>query len=375
MQDEFNDIENSEADYFWKSATFIFDTSSLLNLYQYSESTIQDITLNIFDHLKNRIFVPNSVYEEFKTNRHKLIDGIQNEYLVLEKSVENIENNIKEIRNKIKNKDTHPYFSDDVMSTFNDDFNSFKAEISQQIGKRKELIANEFNDKIFELIENKFEIGNRYIYSRVIEIIKEGEFRYRNEIPPGYKDINKSGFQKYGDLIIWKQILDYAKGNKKSIIFIIDDIKEDWWILDKKRTPLFPRQELIKEFQELSQRKILMYPISVFIKKSRELLDIKIKQESIDNISMVEEEKNSLPREYNGIELSADDEQRRRLYRLKDVASFYCNNIHNINIHGLHDHEGELTVYWKKPPTEKDKRVIEMAWDNHNEWQIEHVID
>jgi hypothetical protein len=40
----------------------------------------------------------------------------------------------------------------------------------------------------------------------------EGEERYKNEIPPGYrdgkKDASRDPFRKYGDLIIWKQIIN-----------------------------------------------------------------------------------------------------------------------------------------------------------------------
>ncbi len=37
----------------------------------------------------------------------------------------------------------------------------------------------------------------------------------------------KKGFQKYGDLIIWKEILRYSSVQKKTIILICNDKKED----------------------------------------------------------------------------------------------------------------------------------------------------
>ena len=47
----------------------------------------------------------------------------------------------------------------------------------------------------------------------------EGKHRYEFSIPPGYLDRNgKIGTQIFGDLIIWKQMLDYAKKKKKDTL-------------------------------------------------------------------------------------------------------------------------------------------------------------
>jgi len=65
------------------------------------------------------------------------------------------------------------------------------------------------------------------IYSIVSNIQAEAEFRHQNNMPPGYKDDNKSS-NKYGDLIIWKEILAYCKENQiKSLIFVSNDGKRD----------------------------------------------------------------------------------------------------------------------------------------------------
>ena len=82
-----------------------------------------------------------------------------------------------------------------------------------------------------------------------MEIIKEGELRYRSKIPPGYKDQgSKEGISIYGDLILWKQIIAHAKKVKKPIILIINDIKEDWcYKKEQKQKIEKPREDLIKE--------------------------------------------------------------------------------------------------------------------------------
>jgi hypothetical protein len=88
-----------------------------------------------------------------------------------------------------------------------------------------------------------------YNFDEIMEIIKEGELRYRSKIPPGYKDQgSKEGISIYGDLILWKQIIAHAKKVKKPIILIINDIKEDWcYKKEQKQKIEKPREDLIKE--------------------------------------------------------------------------------------------------------------------------------
>ncbi len=70
------------------------------------------------------------------------------------------------------------------------------------------------------------------------KIYEEGAVRYVNEIPPGYKDGHKTEEflnrgvlykSKFGDLILYKQILKFSLDTKiKNVIFISEDSKKDW---------------------------------------------------------------------------------------------------------------------------------------------------
>jgi len=81
-------------------------------------------------------------------------------------------------------------------------------------------------------------------------------------------DEDKYGIQKYGDLIIWKEILAIAKEKNKSVIFITNDVKEDWYEShDKNENPKCPRHELIKEFQETVGHDVWLYTLKQFIEQ------------------------------------------------------------------------------------------------------------
>lgn len=364
----------------WENAIFVFDSSALLNLYEYSDSTISDIFATTFEELKGRIWIPFNVSMEYIGNRHKPINKLKKEYSDLESNFKNIENHLEQIINKTKSKDKHPFFENIELDDFNNSFGLLKTNVETEIKKQNDLLSKKLvNDVILNFINSNFTIGLKYSYSDISDIIVEGEFRFRNSIPPGYKDEStKQGFQKYADLIIWKQIIDYSKEFNKSIIFVMDDLKEDWWILDKQRKPLSPRTELLVELDSASIQRFWMYQTSEFIQKSKTIIKSNIKLESIEDILAVSERNFISSKISHGIELSANREQEEpwRIKRLENVAVFYSKTISEINISELYDHKGTLTVYWDKRPTEFEKKTIQLAWENENELEenVEHVI-
>jgi predicted nucleic acid-binding protein len=71
----------------------------------------------------------------------------------------------------------------------------------------------------------------------------EGDVRISHRLPPGFKDSAKPE-NKYGDLIIWLEILEHLKTNKKlppknniswNVLFVSNDEKPDWVYAPQKR--------------------------------------------------------------------------------------------------------------------------------------------
>lgn len=66
---------------------------------------------------------------------------------------------------------------------------------------------------------------------------REGEIRASHRMPPGFKDGGKDE-NKYGDLIIWFEILEYARATKdqfKKVVILTNDAKPDWVYPPAKR--------------------------------------------------------------------------------------------------------------------------------------------
>jgi hypothetical protein len=107
-------------------------------------------------------------------------------------------------------------------------------------------------------------VGKAFPQDKLNDIRKIGEERYKKKIPPGFSDDKKNDPEKYGDLVIWEEIIVYAKQEQRSCIFITDDKKEDWWFRLGGRT-YGPHPELIDEFQKKTGKSFYAYTHSQFI--------------------------------------------------------------------------------------------------------------
>lgn len=250
---EYIELTKSEKEQLWDSATFVFDTNVFLNLYRYSKKT-RDALLDSMKGLKGRIWMPHQVACEFMENRPDVIIDSIDKYSKLEKDI------LCPCKN-LRIKEDDP------------EFKKLQKYVEKWIEnyKRINLLIDSVSDdavldNILKLFDGK--TGNAFPNEKLEEIKKEGEIRYKKEIPPGYKDYKKSNADTdnnaFGDLIVWKQILNYAKDEKKDIIFVTSDQKEDWWSVVRGKT-LGPRIELKKEFYDYTGMKFHMYSMDGFI--------------------------------------------------------------------------------------------------------------
>ena len=69
-------LEPSEQDFkdLWESATFVFDTNFILDLHRITHPTVKDF-LNILEHLKERIWLPYQVVDEYFNRREEVIES------------------------------------------------------------------------------------------------------------------------------------------------------------------------------------------------------------------------------------------------------------------------------------------------------------
>lgn len=269
---EYSDTEKSAL---WESATFVFDTNILLNLYRHTEST-RGVLLSSFTQLKGRIWLPYWVAYEFMKDRPKVIFDTVERYDHLAKNGKKLIDEIKELLRLPANDES---------------LNKLDQSIEKWINNRRTTdlsVTNPSSDKLLERILEIFDgrVGERPSEKQILEFTEEGKKRYDKEIPPGYKDkakLTRGDDSAYSDLIIWKEIIKHSELNKVNIIYITNDQKEDWWEIVKGNT-LGPRVELRREFNAKTGMNFNMYSMNRYLDQMAKTLSPSITRKIINEV-------------------------------------------------------------------------------------------
>lgn len=246
----------------WGKCLFAFDANVLLNLYRYSHKAQEGLVDSIMA-LKDRIFLPHQAAREFLKNRLSVTASQAEEY---NRAIRQI-NDLVDLLSSTKK---HPFLPDGELPTFRDQ----AARLCEQLESQKSQVLQRLtSDPILDEIESLFSdcIGGAFDDAKLKILETEGLLRYQNEVPPGYRDGKKDAsgdpYRKFGDLIVWKQIIEKAKESAVSIVFVTDDLKDDWWLEQSGRT-IGPRPELIEEFLAETGQKFWMYSVDKFLEES-----------------------------------------------------------------------------------------------------------
>jgi hypothetical protein len=270
----------AEAKALWEKAIFAFDTNILVHMYRYSEPAKNKL-LEAMQALKGRIWIPYWVATEFLNQRLDRISDHIKAYDDAKKTLENFQKTIKS--------DRHPFLSEALQAEFE---NIATRMIEHFIAASKDHEGRLNNDDnliaLAGLIETN--VGPAYTDEQLEAIASEGQQRYEKLIPPGFKDSAKNDpskpLGKYGDLIIWKQLIDKSKEASLPIIFICDDDKDDW-ILKKNGRTIGPLPALRKEFSKETGQEFHSYSAGRFVEYHNELAGRAVSEEIMSEFNKV----------------------------------------------------------------------------------------
>lgn len=259
----------------WAECTFVFDANVLLNLYRWSGETRDDF-FGILEKIKERIWLPHQVGYEFHKNRPAVILDRATVANTIVKDLRASKDKAIECLRKNRS----PFVKEETcQKSLEEAFDAIIDSIESGKDSDKDLLGG---DDILERIDNLFsgKVGHDGCEDAKTRAESEGKSRYEKEIPPGYQD-NKKPTNKYGDLILWFQILSYSKAHSKSIVFVSDDAKEDWYLQYNGRK-IGPRPELIREIKEESDANIWFYRIDQFMRYAKNYLVAEVSDRSIE---------------------------------------------------------------------------------------------
>lgn len=272
----------------WNSAVFVFDANILLNFYRYSEKTASEF-FQILEHLRGRIWIPHRVAEEYFANRASVVSGQAQEYV-------NAATKLEELHELLDNTQSHPF----IDTKLDKELRSVSVKLKKELEKGRQRHEQRINHddvlgKLHKLIGGA--IGEPMEETEIDKIITEGETRYFESTPPGYKDSGKAGAdspkhlvrKKFGDLILWKQMIKWAKNFDKDIVLVTNDAKEDWWASARGKT-IGLRPELVAEFKsETGGLKIYGYQAARFMDLAKNYFGSTVSDETVQEIRKLRE--------------------------------------------------------------------------------------
>lgn len=292
-------IEKFQKKFLTDSQTLIvIDTNYLLSILRLSpDLAIKYITA--LTNNKENIYVPYIVALEFNFNKSDVKYDNKKSIAAIDETINDIKTMLSESQNKLSK----------ILLT--DQLNKIKIHSNEYVQKlNKDLIRIKETDRqkkdhetynsLIEAISTK--IGEKPTQSLIDSIEKEGITRYENKIAPGYEDEkNKKGSRhfdeityqrKYGDLLIWKDIIEKAKElRKKRVVFVTDDgtsgKKSDLFYKINGNT-IGPKIEMMDELYKESHADLYILRNEYFVSETVEL-DEQQKQE-IRNLLNANEE-------------------------------------------------------------------------------------
>lgn len=298
MKEEFPEYyvpSQEDFDQLWQNCLFVLDANVLLDLYRLSEGAAEAL-LMVLNHHAHRLWVPHWAALEYQKGRPGVIRsqvGLCKEFC---RTMEDVWK--KQLQQPVQDrKRGYPFVTEDSWERLNNAFDEVGKEVHQRGRELGDLLSKDYiRDGLDELLAGK--VGPPYDAEKVKEICTQGETRYKNRVPPGYADSDKKeGTQKYGDLIIWFQMIDQGRETQKPIILVTGDQKEDWWWKEGE-TAIGPKPELIGEMRAEAGVDFYMYRTNEFVEHANEYLaqEQKVSEDAIEEMASIRLPSIELPR-------------------------------------------------------------------------------
>lgn len=268
------------------------DTNYLLSILRL-EPNVAMKYINALEKNKDKIYIPYFVGLEFSFNKSSVKIEKNDKLKHIDDKLDKIKNQLHETSTKIS-KLTNSNKLNDMLKISDNYVKKFKNLIDDHssIEKRQKEIYLKLLDIIDDLL------GEKPDQDFIDDVEKQGKERYEEGIPPGFDDDSKEGVryfdslkyhQKYGDLLIWSEILEYFSYNnedKKRLIYITDDgisdKKNDLFYKYKEKT-VGPRIYLIDEANKRTNLDLYIVDSKSFVLYSDVSLD-KFDEDQINSL-------------------------------------------------------------------------------------------
>jgi predicted nucleic acid-binding protein len=329
----------------YEDSIIVLDTNVLLDLYRYNDQNRAKM-FEILEVIKDRLYMPHWVAHEFMKNKK---DIILEKVEFADNLTQVINKKCNEIRNSFTNSSPiTPYLKNEpeLRKQLNKLVTKMDEEFKDMLKKHESEFSYSYlteSDPVLDRLTTLYagRIGKAYTPECITTLSAAGEERYAHSIPPGYKDKKKEPPARYGDYFIWVDMLDYSKAQNTNLLFVSNDLKEDWCELYHNKN-LGPRYELRREFYSATDNKLVHFTSSeLFIDRICQLHEIedieelnietKILIDNSNDPSVLELELINIEREIEEAEIMYDHISHPSCESFEEVKSFCLSQIENLS--------------------------------------------
>lgn len=277
---------NEQIEKMWQEGVFAFDTNILLNIYRYTSETRERL-FEILHRLQDQIWIPYQVAYEYQ---HRRLEVINEELLAYQTIKQSLDDCFKKLQKDLDKYKRHA--SIDVAALkqeIKEAFDKTQGSLNRAKKSHPKLhTADKLRDKLDEIFEGR--VGNPYTQEQLFDIYEQARKRFQWQIPPGFSDdTRKPEPDKFGDVVIWFQMIDHAKAQQKPLLFVTGDVKQDWWLYQGDNR-IGPRPELLQEMFTKAETPFYMYDADEFLIQAEKHLNLHPQPAAIEEVREIRKE-------------------------------------------------------------------------------------
>lgn len=216
-------------------ALIFLDTNILLWLYRINNDARIEI-IDLLNSIKDqqRLCIPSWVVHEYNYHITKRDDVT---FFPFKKPAKEIVARMNTIEKFSKLIIDDEYLSGSKYKTKKEFLKSLENTASEFRAILKSLVNS--RNKNLDTIQSQIEclLDGCILRNDLNDLLREsaslGDIRFKNNIPPGFCDESKAE-NKFGDYILWLEIIRECKAKKRSALIISNDVKADWVYTPRK---------------------------------------------------------------------------------------------------------------------------------------------
>ncbi|WP_437077221.1 PIN-like domain-containing protein [Streptomyces sp. enrichment culture] len=305
--------EDAERSVFFKDGVIVLDTNVLLSLYEYTETSREEV-LAALEQTAGRLWMPYQVGLEFVRGRRSTLESRKR---ALASATTEVNKKLMAARKAIVE-------AKDVVCAQLDKY----ARAQQEIAGLDALVADADVDAHLDVYRHEFKRhldmlkadhglalnssdAEDPILPRIAKLYGEGvgeqpdddvlrkrleeatAFRFPNKIPPGFSDSGKdTPLKSAGDFLLWEELIEHVRQLPPSgryVLFVSNDTKEDWYEQRSGTSSSRPWPSLVDELRRRAQADLRIETPPHFFGGIREFLDAELAADTYAEIERVSE--------------------------------------------------------------------------------------